>query len=150
MENTSQTNLIAVTILKHFSYFMAIFVSLNSESYGVLGVLMLVDTVTGVIRSGVVHGWRSITSHAASSGILAKGLMILVPFLIAITGHGLGFDLKFIAKATLNVMILSELYSILSNIQSIRIRQDVQEFDAVTYILSFLRNILAGKIKKQF
>lgn len=137
-----------VTIAKNLTYFSAIFISLNPESYGILGFLMLVDTITGVIRSGIVHGWRSVTSHMLTVGVLAKCTLILVPLLIALAGHGVGLNLAFVAKSALNILILAELYSTLSNIQAIRLRKDIPEFDAVNYTLLKLRELLERTVKK--
>lgn len=134
--------------LRNLSYFLAVFVNVNPESYWILGLLMIVDTLTGIIRSGVVHGWRTVTSHDASTGILAKGCLILVPLLIALSGRGVGLDLSFVAKSTLNILICSELYSILSNVQSVRLCRDVEEFDAINYLLIKLRLFLEKTVKK--
>lgn len=137
------------TLLKHFSYVGVVFVALPPESYGILAFFMILDTVTGIIRAGIIRGWRSITSHLASVGILAKCLLILVPLLVAVAGHGVGLNLDIIARGALNILILSELYSILSNIQSIKQRKEVKEFDAVNYLLGTLRDWLEKNVKKQ-
>lgn len=109
---------------------------------------MIIDTITGVARSGTIHGWRSVTSHLMTVGILAKCMVLLVPFLLSLAGHAIGVEVAFIAKSALNVLIISELYSILSNIQSIRLGRDVQEFDAVNYLLTRLRDTLERYVKK--
>lgn len=146
MEPVTKVSIIGT--LKNFSYLGAIFVSLNPESYAILGLFMIVDTITGIVKSGVVHGWRSVTSHAASVGILSKCAYLLVPMLLAMTAHAVGVELTFVAKAALNVLILSELYSILSNIHSIRLRRDVAEFDAVSFTLEKIRQAIENTVKK--
>ncbi|HEY1037165.1 MAG TPA: phage holin family protein [Candidatus Paceibacterota bacterium] len=133
--------------IKNFSYIGALFISLNVQSYSILGLFMIVDTITGIIRSGTIHGWRSVTSHAATVGITAKCLVIAIPFFLALAGHGVGIELTIIASSALKILIVSELYSILSNIQSIRLRREVQEFDAVNYLLNKLRDFLEHNIK---
>jgi toxin secretion/phage lysis holin len=138
----------SLAVVKNFSYLGAIFVSLNPQSYTILGIFMIIDTITGVAKSGVVHGWRSITSHEASLGILSKMTLLLVPMLLAMTSHAVGMELNFVAKAALNILILSELYSILSNIQSIRMKKDVAEFDAISYALDKIRTGIENSIKK--
>jgi len=135
-------------ILKHFGYVLAAFVSIGPESYSVLALMMVLDTITGVLRVGVIHGWKHITSHEATMGIIKKGTAISVPLLIAIAGHGVGLELVEVAKWTLRVLILSELYSIISNMQSIRLGRDVAEFDAVSFILSKIRDYLEKTIRK--
>lgn len=147
MEETSSTVLLSSGV-KNLTYIAAAFLGLNPLSYYILGIFMILDTFTGVVRSGVIHGWRSVTSHAASIGVLSKCTVILVPLLLALAGKGIGFDLSFIAKSALNILILAELYSILSNIQSIRVKQDVEEFDAVNYVLGWIRTLLEKKVKR--
>ena len=145
---TGATTLSITTILKNFSYLCAAFVSLGHDSYTILAIFMIIDTITGILRSGTIHGYRSVTSHNLSMGIVKKGLVIIIPLLIAVAGQGVGINLVFLAKSTLSILILSELYSILSNIQSIRLKRDVQEFDAVNFLLSKLRDILEKTLKK--
>ncbi|OLS16008.1 MAG: hypothetical protein RBG13Loki_0386 [Promethearchaeota archaeon CR_4] len=130
------------TIIKNFGYIPAIFFGLSTEAYGILALLMIVDTITGVIRVGVVHGWRSVNSHNLSFGILSKMCLILVPVVVSVAGTGAGVDLTMIAKGALSVIILSEGYSILGNVQSIRSRKDIDEFDAINFLLSRLRKML--------
>jgi toxin secretion/phage lysis holin len=131
-----------ITVLKNMGYIPAIILGLSTESYAILAVLMLIDTITGVIRAGVVHGWRSVNSHNLSFGILSKMCLILVPLIVAMASRGSGLDLTLVAKGSLSAIILSEAYSILGNVQSIRIRKDIQEFDAIHFILVKLRKIL--------
>lgn len=143
MEHTTGT----FTVAKNISYILAAIVSLNTESYMIIGAFMIIDTITGVTRSIVVHGGRSFTSHAATLGITAKLLVILIPLLVVLAGQGAGINLVPVAKSALNILILSELYSILSNIQSVRLKRDVAEFDAVNFLLDKLRLFLEKTVK---
>lgn len=131
-----------VTIFKNLAYIPAVFLGLSTESYGILAVLMIVDTATGIIRAGIVRGWKSVNSHNLSFGILSKMCLMLVPFVVAVAGRGAGFDLTIVASGALSILILSETYSILGNTQSIRIRKDIQEFDAINLLLSKMRKLL--------
>lgn len=137
-----------VTILKNLAYIPVAYLGLSTESFGILAVLMILDTILGIIRAGVVHGWCCVTSHKASFGILSKLAMISVPVVVALAGKGVGINLNAIASGALSMLIVSETYSILGNVQSIRIRQDVKEFDAVNYTLSRIRDLLEKTLKK--
>lgn len=110
-------------------------VGLPHESYIILAVLMLVDTLFGVVRVGVVHGGRHIKSYRLTAGILSKLAVLLVPLIIAWAGRGAGIPLTFMATATISVLILAELYSIIGSVYSIWIKEDVQEFDAISFVL---------------
>jgi phage-related holin len=146
METTS--TLSGWTFFKNLTYIPAFVLGLSTEAYGILAVLMLIDTITGVIRSGTIHGWRSVTSHAAEVGLLAKLLLLIVPMVVALTARGAGLDLRWVASGALTVLIVSEGYSILGNIHSTYLRQDVKEFDAINFLLTKLRDTLERVVKK--
>lgn len=128
-----------MTLIKNLGYIPVFILGLSTESYTILAGLMILDTITGVIRAGVVHGWRSVNSHNLSFGVLSKMCLIATPFIVAIAGRGAGVDLTLVAKGALSMLILSEAYSILGNTQAIRIRKDIQEFDAINFLLIRLR-----------
>lgn len=150
MDNTIETTsaVSGWAIFKNVSYIPAFVLGLSTEAYGILAVLMLIDTITGVIRSGTLHGWRSVTSHAAEVGLVAKLLLLLVPLIVALTARGIGLDLHWVASGSLTVLIASEGYSILGNIHATYLKQDVKEFDAINFILTKLRDTLERIVKK--
>lgn len=136
------------SIFKNLGYLGAIFLGLSLDSYLILGIFMLLDTILGVARVGVVHGWREVKSYRLTSGIVSKLTIILVPLLIAYTGKGIGMDLHHIATSALSVLILAHAYSIFGNIHSIRLRKDVYEFDAVSWVLTQIQVVIEKLIKQ--
>jgi phage-related holin len=136
--------------LKNMSYVMAFFAYLHvsTETTLILIILMFLDTLTGIFRTGVVHGGRTITSHNLSVGVMKKVCFLLVPVVLALAGKGVGLDLTHIVEWAFTALILSETYSIVSNIYSIHIRKDVQEFDGVSYIMQTLLSVLERIIRK--
>jgi small basic protein len=135
-------------IVKNASYFGALFLALPAQGYSVLAAFMVLDTVLGVVRVGVVHGYREIKSYRLVSGLMAKLSIILVPLIIAHTGKGIGLDLHMIALWALNLLILSHAYSILGNIHSIYLRKDVYEFDAVSWTLTKIQGVIEKALKQ--
>lgn len=145
----------AGTIAKNLGYIPALFFAgLSGEAHIILAVLMVVDTIFGVIRVYVVYGGEHIRSYRLSAGVLSKLTVLGVPLLIAWGGRGAGLDFLFLAQATLGVLCLAQLYSILGNIYSIRVRRDVKEFDAVAFILRkvqlLIERILKDETKNAF
>ncbi len=137
-----------ITIIKNVSYIPAFVLGLSTEAYGILAILMMLDTVTGVIRSGTIHGWRSVTSHAAEVGLLAKLLLLMVPLVVALTAKGAGIDLHWVASGSLTVLVLSEGYSVLGNVHATYLRKDIKEFDAINFVLTKFRDGIETFIKK--
>lgn len=135
--------------IKNLMYIPAFFLGLSMQSFGVLAAFMMIDVITGLVRAYTVHGGRSIKSYRLGAGILSKLCIILVPLLVVWGGEGAHIDLLLVGQGALSVLILAELYSILGNIQSIRLRKDVMEFDAVNFIVLKLRDYLESIIKKE-
>lgn len=140
----------SATFAKNISYGIAFLigsVGLSIESFAIFGVLIVIDTITGVARTMIIHGGRSFTSSKLTSGVIAKAFIISVPLLVAWAGKGAGIDMTALAQGVLSVLIIAELYSILGNIYAIHIRRDVAEFDAVAFILGKTRTIIENILK---
>lgn len=145
MEPTTTISLGAVA--KNLSY-VAVFLAsttyleITPVSVEVLAFLVVVDMITGILKSGTVNGWASIRSSIMERGLIAKLLILLIPIILALCGKGVGIPLGFLAQATLNTLIFSEAYSVMGNIYSIRTGIIQDEFDGVAYVLKGLKNIL--------
>jgi hypothetical protein len=138
------------TIAKYCGYLFAGIVGatgLSHQAIVILGVLMILDVITGIARSGTVSGWRSITSMRLSAGVIAKLLMMIIPLVIAIAGIGAGIDLAFVASSSLSILIMSEAYSVLGNIYGVATKKQAVEFDAIGYILGRFREILEAMLQ---
>lgn len=135
-----------LSLIKNLGYVPAILLGISTESYAILGAFMFLDTVLGIVRVWVNHGGRSIRSYKLTAGIVAKCCVLLVPLLTVWAGRGVGIDLKIFATWTVGALILAQFYSIVSNIYSIHLRRDVDEFDAVSWVLRrvqvFIENLL--------
>lgn len=131
-------------VAKNLSYIPVFIIGLGLswESTAILGAFMLIDTVVGVLRSMILHGGNSFRSRLLAHGIVSKMLVLFVPILIVYAGLGVRLDFLPIASGILDVLILSEAYSILGHVQSIRTGKDVKEFDAISMVLKNLRTML--------
>ena len=114
-------------------------VGLPMESFTIFAGLIFLDSFTGVLRAGMLHGWRSVTSAKFTSGLITKMLVIIVPLVVAWAGKGAEIDLLPLAKGTLTAFILAEAYSVLGNIHAIRTGEDKKEWDAIAWILCNVR-----------
>lgn len=133
---------------KNLMYIPAFFLGLSVKSFAILAIFMLIDVGTGVMRTYVVRGGKAIKSSRLGAGVLSKVCIITVPALLAWAGEGAGLDLLPVAQGALTVLILAETYSILGNYQSIRLKRDIVEFDAINFLIVKLRDYLESFIKK--
>lgn len=137
-----------VTIIKNLGYIPAVLIGLSSESYAILALFMVIDTIIGIIKAYVLYGGRSIKSQKLTLGIVKKLTVLIVPLLLAWGGRGAGIDLTLIAQSAIGVLVLSELYSILGGIYSIRTKEEIHEFDAVSLFLRKMQTFIERLLKE--
>lgn len=111
-------------------------------SVQILALFMVLDTITGVARSWKIEGGQSFVSSKLGAGVAGKLLFLLIPCVIGLTGHALKIDLHLVVVWAINIMVLSEAYSIISNVYSYHTGQFVKEFDAVSLICKAALNLV--------
>lgn len=113
-----------------------------------LTLFIMIDVFTGVIASFRAEGVRSITSRLLSFGLIFKLFMVLIPLVVALTGHALGVNLMLLAVWALNTLIISEALSIIGNINTIVTRKKTTEIDALSQINAKIKSVLLDYIKR--
>ncbi len=144
MESTLTTSPKFAIIAKNIGYIPAFIVGLglNYDAFFILACLMCVDTVLGVIRSAILHGGASIRSTILGHGVISKALIFFIPIMLVYTGRGSNMNLVPVALGIVTMLVLSETYSILGHVQSIRQGEDVKEFDAISMLLTGVRKTI--------
>lgn len=115
----------------------------------VLLVFMLMDMLLGVLKASVVKTLPNPTSKKAKRGILTKILMFMLP---AVSGLIWGaFDVESALKIVnlqLSALMVAEGYSIIGNVYAIRTGEEIDEFDAGTYVVRKIANFIKKLLKK--
>lgn len=108
-----------------------------------LTVLMVIDVVVGLGRSYRLQ--IPITSYRIKLGVISKlgVLLIVLSFGLAFTHSGLVIDdLKEYIQLILWLFILSELYSIVSNVYAIKTGDNLPEVEVLSLIGSKLKKLM--------
>lgn len=116
------------------------YTGLPAEPAAILAVLMCVDFVAGISRARVLG--EPVTSHKIKVGTISKCCVMTIPLVMALTAKGLGVDFNWLVGWSISVLILSESYSIVANIYTIRTGVAAPEWDAVSLILSKIRSAI--------
>lgn len=120
---------------------------LNKDIVCILGVFIMIDIFTAILRELLVNGGR-FKSRTLWVGLASKGLLILIPIMLAFAGKGIGLNLKWLAELSLSTLILAEFYSTLGNIVQIRKNdKTIDEQDAVTMIIKSIEDAIRSMIK---
>lgn len=117
-----------------------VYTGMPAEPAAILAVLMCVDFVAGVSRARVMG--EPVTSHRIKVGTISKLGVLTIPLVMALSAKGLGVDFNWLVGWSISVLILSEAYSIIANIYTIRTGETAPEWDAVSLVLKKVRSMV--------
>lgn len=136
-----------VTIIKIIWNFLIALISgllaylgLDAEAIAVLTVLLAVDYLTGLIKAKSIH--ESITSNKMKYGIASKMILLVIPISIALGAKGVDVEMSMLVIVCVNILIFSEMYSIVGNVACITSGKNLPEIDAASIIAKQIRNFL--------
>lgn len=127
------------TLLAGFATLLT-YLGLNKEAFTLFAVLLIIDYVTGVGKARIIG--QSITSNRMKYGIASKMVLLFIPIVLAIGAKIINQPSDSILFVGVNILVLSEVYSIIGNIYSMRTKEELPEIDAVAAIGRFIRDKL--------
>ncbi|PBJ04990.1 phage holin family protein [Flavobacterium sp. ACN6] len=104
------------------------------------------DTFLGVIKTIVLN--NRFTFKKLAVGFVSKLAVLLIPTALALMSKGLNYNFNWFVTAVMNLLIVSDGISIISNIIAIKTKKEVENFDAITLILNSIRSRLIQLFKK--
>ena len=119
-------------------------------SFLTLTILMFIDVVVGIGRSYRLQ--IPITSYRIKLGVISKlgVLLIVLSFGLAFTHSGLVIDdLKEYIQLILWLFILSELYSIVSNVYAIKTGDNLPEVEVLSLIGAKIKKLMEAVLPNQ-
>ena len=116
------------------------YVGLDIFAFTALGYLLLIDYVTGVMKARSLG--RRITSNKMKYGIASKFSLVFLPFVLALAAKAMGAEAGTFLYVGMNILILSEVYSIIGNIYAIRTHEELPEWDAVAALGKWVLKML--------
>lgn len=121
------------------SSFLA-FIGIDAALFFWFAMLLIMDYVTGLFKAYAIN--ESITSNKMKYGIVSKLSIVIIPVALAIGAKALGADFDSILKVGMTMLILSEIYSIISNVYAIRYNIELPEYDVLAIIGKRIRHML--------
>lgn len=116
------------------------YLGLNGESFLLFSILLFIDYITGIAKAYRIG--QTITSNRMKYGMLSKLSLLIIPLVLAIGAKAVGADFTTVLMVGINILVLSEVYSIIGNIYSIRTKDELPEYDVVAMIGKRIRNVL--------
>lgn len=116
------------------------YLGINGEAFFMLAILLMIDYITGIMKARTLG--HCITSNKMKYGVISKMSLLFIPIILAIGAKAVGADFKSILTVGINILVISEIYSVIGNVYSIRTKNELPEYDAVAMIGHKLRSIL--------
>ncbi|WP_291287031.1 phage holin family protein [Flavobacterium sp.] len=132
--------------LKLVLYGIFVYLEMDAEIVKVLFYLMVLDTFLGVVKTIVLNNPFSFKKLAL--GFVSKLAVLLIPTALALMSKGLNYNFKWFVTIVMDLLIVSDGISIISNIIAIKTKKEVENFDAMTLILKSIRNRLIQLFKR--
>lgn len=134
--------------LKLLVYALFMYLNVNVESITILAVLMGTDTFFGSVKVFRID-YKQFKFKKLLLGFISKVAFLLIPLVVALAGKGIGYKLHMFVDLSIKILIASETISIISNAIAIKTKKDVEDYDIITSLLKYLRNVFI-KISEAF
>lgn len=128
-------NSIALTVA-----WIAAYTGVPPEPAIILAVLMIMDTVVGICAA-----WRigeDVTSRKLTIGIVGKFLTLLIPLTMALMVKAMGKEYTILLNTGVTLLVISEGYSVISNVYCYRKGIRLPEIDGVSIIAASIRRLV--------
>ena len=139
LETTALIKILYNSIVILISSILA-YLNIEKEPMMLLSILLVIDYFTGLHKAKTLG--YSITSNKMKYGCISKMLLLLIPIVIAIGAKSVGTGFEYALLVGINILIISEIYSIIGNIYSSRTKEELPEWDAVAIIGKKIRTFL--------
>lgn len=116
------------------------YLNLNIETMFLYSILLGLDYITGLAKSTTLK--IPITYHRMRNGIVSKFCLLSVPIVLAILAKIVGTNYEFILSWGITILALSEGYSIISNIYTVKTKETLPEYEAIAIIGKKIRRII--------
>lgn len=138
--------------IKTAIYLAFTFLNIDTDIVKVLMILMLIDTLSGVVKSLALG--EKFNFKILFFGFCSKLLILLIPMVLALVGKGISkmYDFSPLLDCVLKVLVVAEGLSIITNFYVLKTKNEIQNIDIVTLLLTALRkgmlSIINATLKK--
>lgn len=135
-----------LTYLKSFLYIIFIYLGIKTGAVKILLVLMLLDSLLGIIKA--LRLGKSFSFKVLLWGMITKLSIFIVPFIVALMAKALDYDFSYFIIVILNIIIVSEGISCITNIIGIKTKKEVDNTDYITTLLHAIKRTLSEIMKR--
>ena len=119
------------------------YADIDKDVFKLYTLFLFMDVGTGLYKAYNLD--VKIESSKMIERVSAKIITLFIPVLIGVAVKMMEGDWHFFYTYSMNLLIVAEVYSIIGNAYSGATKQDIPEWDAVTDITKFIRNLVFKK-----
>lgn len=131
---------------KTLLYALCVYLGIKTDVVKILFYMMLIDTFLGVLKALLLGD--KISPKKLLIGILTKLLLLIVPMILALMAKALSFNFIYFVTAVMNILIVNEGISCVTNIISIKSKKKIENTDYVTMLLRSIHKGLTTIIQR--
>ena len=135
MDKTAEVAIVAKvtfsTLMAAISWVLT-YTGIDVEVFGIFSALIVVDFVTGILKARRLN--QRVTSNRAKYGVASKFSLVLLPIVMAAGAKAIGQDASTLFVWGMNLLIISEVYSVIGNIYTIRSGDELPEWDVISLL----------------
>ena len=135
-----------LNFIKSVLYALFVYLGIKTGTVKVLFYLMAIDSLLGIIKA-LRLGYK-FSFKRLGWGMVVKISLLVIPMILALIGRGLGIDFSLFVVAAMNILIVNEGISCITNILSIKTKKQIENNDYVTLLLHSIRKLLEGLIQR--
>lgn len=124
------------------------YTGISGEKLAILAILMALDMFSGVAKTYRLNK-EEITSNKFVFGLVSKLTILLIPLAIGLMARGIDVDAKSFVNFCFSVLIVSEAYSVIGNIYTVKTGKKVKEIDAISAILKVIQNLFETAVNQK-
>ena len=133
-------------IMKLLGYGVFAYLDIPIEIFNILITFILLDTFFGVLKA-----WRMdevVKFKILLWGFCLKISILLLPLIIALMAKGMQMDMVMLVEVTIKILILSEFYSCIGNIYTIKNKKELAKIDIISMLLISFRKMTKNYLQK--
>lgn len=135
-----------LNFLKSVLYGLFVWLGIKTGTVKILFYLMVIDSLLGIAKA-LVLGER-FSFKRLGWGMVSKLSLLFIPMILALIAKGLNLEFNLFVIAAMNILIVNEGISCITNILSIKTKKHIQNNDYVTLMLNSIKNLLSGLIQR--
>lgn len=131
---------------KGLLYALFVFLGIKTGIVKILFCLMMIDSLLGVakaLRLGYKFSFRRL-----AWGVIAKLSILIIPMVVALMAKGLKLNFNYFVILIMDVLIVNEGISCITNILSIKTKKQIENTDYITKLLEAIRRAFMNVIQR--